>query len=274
MKNHTINCYERCISKKFKIPKKLWFHINPIIIEIEYVSKIGRKGIDPKRALSGIFFVLKTGIPWNALPFCFGSSSAVHRAFKKLEALGFFKKLWEAELKIYVEKNSAALSVQSGDCTHIPAPLGQEKIGKSPVNRGKNGSKRSIISDKNGVVIGYALGAGNVHDSKLFEETLLSIPLNIRSYFDLAEMHLDAAYDSQEIKTILFNARYFASINRNKRRSNSSQPACIAKRHFVEASHSWANRFKRLVIRFEKMAKLYSAFANFAFALIAFSKNF
>jgi putative transposase len=269
---YTTNCIETCISEKYQIKKNMWPDIELVLQKIDHISNFGRPSISVLRALNGIFYILKTGIQWNALPRCFGSYSAVHRVFKKLEFLGFFKQIWELELKKYIEQNPEALGIQAGDCSHIQAPLGQEATGMSPVNRSKLGSKRSIITDRNGVVIGHALAGGNTHDSKVFLETIRSIPSFVKQQFDWAEMHLDAAYDSEEIQFILFNLRYVPRINKNKRRNKRSQPACIAKRFFVEASHSWANRFKRLLIRFEKTAKLYSAFMNFAFAANTFSK--
>jgi len=269
---YTTNCIETCIPVKYQISKKMWSHIEKVLEKIEYSSKMGRPGINAKRALNGIYFVLKTGIQWNALPHCFGSYSAVHRSFQKFEALGFFKEIWEFELSIYAENNKDALAIQAGDCIHVPAPLGQESTGSSPVNRAKLGSKRSVITDRNGVVIAHSLASGNTHDSQIFLETILSMPKFIRELFDWAKMHLDAAYDSNDIQTILFNLRYLPRINKNRRRNKLAQPAQVAQRYFVEASHSWANRFKRLLIRFEKKAKLHVAFMNFAFAAITFSK--
>jgi putative transposase len=251
----------------------MWPQIKIVLGELKQSkSKLGRPGIELYRALNGIFYVLKTGIQWNALPRCFGSYSAVHRMFQKLEALGFFQNIWKFELQEYVKEHADALAIQAGDCAHIQAPLGQETTGKSPVNRSKLGSKRSVITDRNGVVIGRTLGAGNTHDSQIFLDTIKSIPSFVKKLYNWAEMHLDAAYDSEDIQTILFNTRYIPRINKNKRRSKNAQPARIAKRFFIEASHSWANRFKRLLIRFEKIPKLYLAFMDFAFATITFSK--
>jgi transposase len=42
----------------------------------------GRPPVDPRTAFEGIFFVLRTGIPWNALPERFGSPSPVYCCFR------------------------------------------------------------------------------------------------------------------------------------------------------------------------------------------------
>lgn len=275
MKNQKKRCkIQDAIPKKYILPKKIWEYMEISIAKIGYVSKRGRKNIDLYSVLAGIYYVLITGIQWDALPLCFGSKSTVYDHFKRLEAYGFFKEVWHATLKEYVGKNPEALAVQASDCTHIPSPLGQEKTGKSAVNRSKLGTKRSVTVDKNGVTIGFALGSGNSHDSTLLLKTLNSIAGFIKEKLHWPEMHLDAAYDSKKTRDILFNTRYIPKINKNKRRSAKPQPqpACIAKRFFVEAAHSWANRCKRLLVRFEKLESRYAAFAIFSFSLTIFSK--
>src|SRR5205807_7837220 len=125
---------------------------------------------------------------------------------------------------------------------------GREKTGKSPVDRRKLGTKRSIIVDKNGIVIGCALGAGNRHDSTLFEASIRSIPLFLIQP-RYKEMHLDSAYDSKYTRVILFNYYYVPKISKNKRNSKKIIIASASekKRWIVEGAHSWMNRFKRLL---------------------------
>ena len=53
-------------------------------------------------------YILRTGIRWKALPREYGSSSSVHRYFKKWKAAGFFLKLWKKELAEYDELEGIA----------------------------------------------------------------------------------------------------------------------------------------------------------------------
>jgi transposase len=128
--------------------ERLLLHAQEIITELNIKSIVGRPSIDFVRGLNGIYYLLRTGIIWQALPRCFGSYSAVHRLFQKLRAAGFFMKLWHKELQEYNVKHGLNLEVQVGDCSHTRAPLGREKTGKSPVDRRKLGTKRSIIVEK------------------------------------------------------------------------------------------------------------------------------
>lgn len=268
----TKNCYENCINKAFLLDDKLLKDAEEIVSNLTDKATTGRPPIDFEQAINGIFYVLRTGIQWQALPRCFGSVSAIHRYFQKLVACGFFEQLWHEELKKYHELIGLKLEIQAGDCAHIKAPLGREKTGKSPVDRKKLGTKRSIIVEGNGIVIGCALGAGNQHDSKLFDASIRSIPKDISQPF-YKEMHLDSAYDSKFIKTVLFNAYYVPKVSKNKRNSKKNIiQKHEKKRWIVESTHSWMNRFRRLLIRFEKCAKNYFSLMQFAFSVIIFNK--
>lgn len=267
------NCYQSCIRKEFLLDKKMLNHAEEILMKLKIKSSFGRPPIDYIKGLNGIYYLLKTGIQWKALPRCFGSSSAVHRLLQKLRAVKFFEILWHKELQEYDLIHGLSLEIQAGDCAHIKAPLGQEKTGKSPVDRRKLGTKRSIIVDENGIVIGCALGAGNQHDSKLFDASIRSIPSCLK-YLSNKEMHLDSAYDSKSIRVILFNYGYVPKISKNKRNSKItvSLKKIEKKRWIVESAHSWMNRFRRLLIRFEKCADNYLALMHFAFSVTTFNK--
>jgi len=266
------NCYKTCIREAYLLNEEMLKHAQEIVIKLKIKSSTGRPPIDFATGLNGVYYLLKTGMQWNALPRCFGSCSALHRLFQKLSAARFFEFLWHKELQEYDLIHGLELQIQAGDCSHIKAPLGQEKTGKSPVDRRKLGTKRSIIVEGKGIAIGCALGAGNQHDSKLFEASVRSIPSSINQPY-YKEMHLDSAYDSTHTRVILFNCNYVPKISKNRR--NSKTPAAIKtekKRWVVESAHSWMNRFRRLLIRFEKRASNYFALMQFALSITTFNK--
>jgi hypothetical protein len=70
------------------------------------------------------------------------------------------------------------------------APCGDQKAGKSPVDREKRGIKRSTMVDDNGILLGVLSASANHHDSPLLGPTL-------KAFADLPEqasIHLDKAY--------------------------------------------------------------------------------
>lgn len=270
--SHTKDCYESCINRAFLISNALMQEIEEIVPKISLNAKTGRPPLKFKRALNGVYYLLKTGIHWKAIPRCFGSSSAIHRFFQKLVSINFFEEFWIHELAHYDAQHGLNLKIQAMDCAHRKSPLGSEKAGISPVDRRKFGSKISALSEANGIVIGLALGPSNQHDSKLFIETLLSVPKSIKQPY-YKEMHLDSAYDSQEVKTALFNLYYVPKIAPNQRRKKirPANPVGYC-RWFIEPVHSWMNKFRSIFVRYCKRAKNYLALAQFAVSIITFNK--
>lgn len=263
----TKKCYETCINKSFLLSSALWKEAEEIISQLSLNAKTGRPLLDMKRGLSGIYYLLKTGVQWKAIPNCFGSASAIHRLFQKLVALKFFEKLWTNELANYDKVHGLNLDKQAMDCSHKKSPIsGCEKVGKSPVDRGKLGSKLSVLSDAKGIIIGLAVGSGNQHDSTLFIDTLRSIPKFLNQP-QRKEMNLDSAYDSEQIRTVLFNFNYLAKISPNRRNFKKSLPNPLGySRWFIEPVHSWLNRFRAIFVRYSKYAVNYLALTQFATA--------
>ena len=104
----------------------------------------GRKPMEPRRVLQAIFFVLRTGIQWKALPKEMGSGSAIHKYFQAWLEAGFFLELFRAGLLEYDECRgidwqwqSIDWQWQSIDGCKVESPLGQDAVGPNPVDRGK-----------------------------------------------------------------------------------------------------------------------------------------
>ncbi len=84
----------------------------------------GRKPMPARKALEGIFYVLRTGCQWKALPREYGSGSTVHRRFQEWRAAGFFEKIWRKGLEQYDELEGIGWEWQSLDGCVVKAPLG------------------------------------------------------------------------------------------------------------------------------------------------------
>ena len=136
----------------------------------------GRKPQDPRKVFEGILYVLRTGCQWKALPQSdFGSASAVHKYFLKWQAAGLFERLWQDSLLTYDELEGIAWEWQSQDGAMVKAPMALELVGKNPTDRGKKGSKKSLLVDERGIPLSLVLSGANTHDVKLLSATLDSI---------------------------------------------------------------------------------------------------
>ena len=98
---------------------------------------MGRKPLPPRQVLAGIFFVLRTGIQWKALPKEFGAASSIHEYFSKWAQAGLFTRLWQEGLLTYDELHGIGLEWQSADGCMVKAPLARESVGNNPSDRGE-----------------------------------------------------------------------------------------------------------------------------------------
>ncbi len=85
-------------------------------------------------------------------------------------------------------------------------------------------------------------------------------------------MCLDKGYDYAEVRATLQEFGFTAHIRTRGEEAQriKRQAGFRARRWVVERTHSWMNRFRRVLIRWDKQVDNYLAFLHFACALIAF----
>lgn len=160
------------------------------------------------------------------------------------------------------------------DGTMTKAPLGGEETGKNPTDRGKIGTKRSLLTDGQGVPVGVAVSGANVHDKRLVEETIESIPVDRPKPTRKTPQNMcqDKGYDYPDVRALVAEYGYTAHIPARGTDQTKRQklPGYRARRWVVERTHSWFNRFRRLLIRWEKKVANYKAFLHFACAWVTY----
>ncbi len=115
-------------------------------------------------------------------------------------------------LEAYDRTIGLTLSDVSVDCCITKAPCGGEKAGRSPVDRGKGGIKRSMMVDAEGIPLGVLCAPANRHDSPLLGKTLQSVDGAIELP-EQANVHLDRAYDSNVTRQLLKDRRLVGVIS-------------------------------------------------------------
>ena len=128
--------HNREISQAWRIPDELWQRIEPLLPKRKrrkrgrpWGKMRGRPPAHARTVLDGIFYVLRTGCQWKAVPGEFGSGSTLHRYFQEWVRQGVFRKLWKHALKEYDELKGIDWKWQCIDGTMTKAPLGGEKYG-------------------------------------------------------------------------------------------------------------------------------------------------
>ena len=184
-----------------------------------------------------------------------------------------FEKVWKDGLLEYDNKKGFEWEWQAIDGAMTKAPLGGAGTGANPTDRGKKGTKRSILTEGKGIPLSVAVDGANRHDKKLVKETLDAIIIERPDPDDVIQnMCMDKGYDYPDIRELVEEYGYTAHIRRRGEENIAIKeiPDYRARRWVVERTHSWLNRLRRMLIRWEKKIENYFAMLHFACAWITF----
>lgn len=276
-------------TRPWEVSDDLWEHVRPLIPARSPHPKGGRPAADDRQMFAAIVYVLRTGIQWNALPRELGASSTVYDRFRQWEAQGVFDRLWQAGLQIYDELQGIGWDWQSLDGSMCKAPFAQAAVGPAPTDRGKQGTKRSILCDRRGLPLALVIDGANRHDMKLVAATLehYAIARPEPTVEHPQHLCLDAGYDYDSIYSLLYEQGYEPHVRLNRHNHawywqaleqqgetqetvNALETTKVPRRWVVERLFSWLNRWRRIIIRWEKLDHTYDAFLRLACALICF----
>ena len=191
------------------------------------------------------------------------SESTLRRRRDEWIEFGVMERLREISLDAYDRLIGLELADLAVDGRVTKAPCGGEKAGKSPVDRGKGGIKRSTVVDAKGVPLGTITAPANHHDSPLLEATLDTLePLG--ELPDRARVHLDRAYDSATTHRKLA-ARWLVGETSEK---GKPAPLKAGMRWIVERTNSWSNAHKKLVWCTERCGRVIDFWVAFSEVVI------
>jgi putative transposase len=150
-------------------------------------------------------------------------------------------------------------------------------VGKHPTDRGKIGAKRSLLTEGGGVPIGLAVEGANRHDCKMVRETIESIPVKRPAPTPATPqgMCLDKGYDDDEVRDLLAEFGFTAHIRARGEETKALQQDAgfQARRWVVERTHRGMNRFRRVLIRWDKKVGNYLGFLHLACACITYKQS-
>jgi len=149
-----------------------------------------------------------------------------------------------------------------------------KKSGSNPTDRAKRGVKRSVLTEAHGLPIGLAIDGANRHDSRLERATLESVPICRPQPTRKKPQHLyvDKAYFGDPVLEIFQEFGYTAHVPPRGAQAQEikRQTRHKVRRWVVERTHSWMNRFRRILIRWEKKPENYFALLHLVCALITY----
>ena len=252
---------------------ELWQRVEPLLPapKPRRFRYPGRKPLTHRQALTGILFVLKTGINWNELPreMNCGSGSRCRRRLAEWHEAGVWVRLHALLLDELREADKIDWSRAAVDSASARALGGGEETGPNPTDRGKKGSKHHAVVDRHSIPLAATATAANRPDVKEVLEVVDSIP-------DVAgkpgrprrrpgELYGDRAYDSQAHREAL-RAR---GIKPRLARRNTGHGSGLGKvRWVVERFLGWLHRFRKLRLRTDWTLQAHDALLKLACSLI------
>lgn len=200
----------------WEMPDGLWERLELLIKELDPPKPTGRPRSDARRILNGILFRLRTGCQWNHIPREYGDDATIHRTFQRWQRLGLFERLWAILVEECDELGLVDWEWQAADTALGKARCGGDQIGPNPTDRGKNGTKRSILTEGGGGPLAAIVAPANVHDTKLLAQTIEAIVVERPQPRPTRPQHLclDKAYDNPTGEAAVSKHNYIGHIRR------------------------------------------------------------
>jgi transposase len=251
----------------------------------------GSRGPAPKLATYAIFsYILKllyTGCQWKELPIATDRDgrpeihfTSLYRAFRRWQASGCFDAVFLASVVRLQADGRLDTSVIHGDGTTTAAKKGGDNIGFS-VHKQMKGDKIVAFCDRHcNVIAPFVRAPGNRNESPLLREALPDL-MRIAREAGLGlkgtVVSLDGAYDCRSNRKAIFNRGMTPNINPNlrgrKRTKRGRKPLfdrAVFKERFrtIEGVFAWEDKFRRLLLRFDRISQLHYAFKTMAYTMI------
>jgi transposase len=251
----------------------LWEHVEPLLPPLpeRRTCHPGRKPLDRRRVLTGIVFVLKTGIAWDDLPAemgC-GCGKTCREYLRLCHRAGVWLRLHAALLAELNGADRIDWSRALVDASFAEAPEGGEDTGPNPTDRGKSGSKHHVLTDARGVPLNVTVTAANVNEVTRVLDVLVNRPAvggRPGPPRELPErLQGDAGYDSEPLRVVL---RWLGVTPVLNRRGSGHGSGLGQLRWYIERTIAWLHAFGRLRRRLDRRTEMQEAFLRLACSLI------
>jgi len=226
-----------------------------------------RPRIDDRIVFDKLVEALVYGCGYERLGDSSCSATTLRRRRDEWIAAGLFDRLRESVLAAYERLIGLDLGDVSVDGCIGKAPCGGECAGRSPVDRGKGGLKRSQLADGAGVPIAALPAPANTRDHALLPATLdvlTALLAQVGAVPEQTTVHLDAGYDYRPCRAELAERGLHGRISQR----GKPAPVQVGKRWVVERTNSWLNDYGRLRRCTERRRSCVAAYLALAAAIV------
>jgi transposase len=222
-----------------------------------------RQRIPDRIVFDKLLQMLRFGCSYESIADTTCSATTIRNRRNEWIDLGVFAQLKAIVLEAYDRMVGLILEDIAVDGCITKAPGGGQVAGRSPVDRGKQGMKRSSMVDGRGIPLDRVLAGANRHDSPLLAPTLDKLD-DVGPLPDTVTVHLDAGYDSDVTRTTLTERGLLGEIAHK----GDKAPIQAGRRWHVERTNAWHNAFNRLQRCYERAEHVVDAFFDLADAVI------
>jgi hypothetical protein len=191
------------------------------------------------------------------------SEGTIRRRLKEWARAGMSEQVHALALAAYDRMIGLELDDLAVDGCVTKAPSGGEAAGRSPVDRGKQGLKRSLVTDAAGIPLHVVSAGANRHDAPLLGPTLAGLD-KLDGLPDDVTVHLDRGYDGRPTRALLDALGFDGAIARK----GVPAPIQAGARWVVERTHQWMNGYGKLRRCTEKRQVVVDFYLFLAAALV------
>jgi len=240
----------------------LWFVVSPLLPKHPASPKGGAPRKDDRLCLEGIMYVLKGGIAWKLLPKEIGPSyTTCWRRLREWSLAGVWDQVHKHLLKSLADAMILSIDRVVIDSASVRALFGGEHTGPNPTDRGKNGCKRHIICDTNGIPLVIQTGPANKRDEQLVEPMLKQFPplrdRHGKKRTKPKALQGDRGYGFVETIKLLIRLMIVSLL---APRGSPHGSGLGKTRYVIERTMSWFSNYRRLKLCYERTGIHFRAF--------------
>ena len=251
----------------------------------------GRRGPKPKVALHTMFNYISRflylGCPWKELSIAHGLDgepeihyTRVYRQFRRWHDEGCFEVIFANSVFALHDSGLLDTSVVHGDGTTTAAKKGGDNLGFSGHKHLKGDKVVAICDRRCNVIAPFIAAPGNQNESPLMVPALTALTAIAKAIaVDLqgSIASFDGVYDSKANRKSIFNRGLVPNIPENRRGRKKTKrgrkrlfDADIFQERFctIERVFAWEDKFRRLLLRFERISSLHYALKTLAYTMI------
>ena len=236
-----------------EVTDAVWSTIEPML-PTPPAKRRGRPRKPDRDVFLAIMWRLVLGCSWETVECLLDyrvSDTTIRERRDEWIAAGVFDRLINQAIFAFDRIVGLELSHAAVDGSLHKAPCGGEGTGPNPCDRGKRGWKWSILTEQNGIPIGFAIDGANRQDMKMIDDTLTDTDrlLLVR---EIGELHLDRGYDNQMVRDVcaghgLVDLDIARKRKPGRRGTKTRAPRQkVGQRWVVERSNSWLSNYGQL----------------------------